>query len=68
MAIKICEPDSGVRRDDGRKNEFSALIIAKMAIKICESDNGASRNLAAVSILNGIPAYAGMTAERTRSN
>ena len=33
-----------VRRDDGRKNEFSALIIAKMAIKICESNSGASRD------------------------
>jgi hypothetical protein len=34
--IKICAYDSGVRRDDGRKNEFSALIIAKMAAKMCE--------------------------------
>ena len=32
---KICAYDSGVRRDDGRKNECSALIIAKMAIEIC---------------------------------
>jgi hypothetical protein len=30
--------------------------------------SGARRNLVAVSILNGIPACAGMTAERTRSN
>jgi hypothetical protein len=29
-----------VRRDDRRKNEFSALIIAKVAAEICESDSG----------------------------
>jgi hypothetical protein len=29
----MCESDSGIRRDDGRKNEFSALIIEKMAAK-----------------------------------
>jgi hypothetical protein len=39
IEAKICESDSGGRRDDGRKNEFSALIIAKMAIKVCESDS-----------------------------
>jgi hypothetical protein len=29
----------GIRRDDGRENEFNALIAAKMAAKICESDS-----------------------------
>jgi hypothetical protein len=34
----MCESNSGKRRDDGKKNEFSALIIAKMAVKICAYD------------------------------
>jgi hypothetical protein len=34
----------GVRRDDGRENEFSALIIAEMAMKICRSDSGVRRD------------------------
>jgi hypothetical protein len=40
----MCAYDSGVRRDDGRKNEFNALIIAKMAAKMCESDSGERRD------------------------
>ena len=40
MRLKnICAYDSDVRRDDGRENEFNALIAAKMAAKICESDS-----------------------------
>jgi hypothetical protein len=40
----MCAYDSGVRRDDGRKNEFNALIIAKMAAKMCESYSGERRD------------------------
>ena len=29
----MCAYDSGVRRDDGIRNEFNALIIAKMAAR-----------------------------------
>jgi hypothetical protein len=40
----MCAYDSGVRRDDGRKNEFSTLIIAKMAAKMCAYDSGVRRD------------------------
>jgi len=33
----------GIRRDDGKKNEFSTLIIAKMAAKMCESNSDVRR-------------------------
>jgi hypothetical protein len=29
----------GVRRDDGIRNEFNALIAATMAAQMCESDS-----------------------------
>ena len=50
----------GVRRDDGRKNEFNALIIAKM----CESDSGERRDpdlKHACWLKAWVPAFAGMT-------
>jgi hypothetical protein len=40
----MCESDSGVRRDDGRKNEFNTLIAAMIAAKMCESDSGGRRD------------------------
>ena len=41
----VCQLKAWVfRRDDGIRNEFSALIIAKMAKKICESDPGFRRD------------------------
>jgi hypothetical protein len=34
----------GFRRDDGRENEFNALIAAMIAAKICESDSDFHRD------------------------
>jgi hypothetical protein len=41
MATKMCAYDSGLRRDDGIRNELRALIAAMMATKIRESDSPA---------------------------